>query len=79
MCVLSNNERGARAGCDRHSCVLSCPVRQGETTASGKVIRRRPHVTNTDSTHTSRANDVIVWFKKTLQRSANENDDHIIT
>lgn len=29
-------------------------------------------------THTSRADDVIVWIQQVLQHTANERDDHII-
>jgi hypothetical protein len=48
------------------------------TTALGKVVRRRPHAMTADPTHIPRANDVIVCFQKALQHSANERDDHII-
>jgi len=84
MCVLSTTRRGARAGYDRHLCILPCCLFDREaskhhSTGQGTVAARRwPHATTTDPTHTSRADDVIVWFQKALQRCANERDDHTI-
>ena len=55
-------------------------VRQGGSTLlrARWPLRRRPHATTTHFTHTSRADDVIVWIQKALQRAANERADHII-